>query len=168
MKNRYAGCCHYCGVYVAAGAGQHDASFATGRLSCSDVVTFTQGDSLCDMPPSEWNAHHQRFTKVELDRGLTCLRQYNAICGTAYTSVDEIRAKRRAEIEANKPTPEQVARNQAASRATKEADRKRRRAELAALKAANICPRCGGAGGSDAWLSTGWTCHRCHGTGKHS
>lgn len=28
------------------------------------------------------------------------------------------------------------------------------------------CIRCGGAGGSDAWAYTGWTCYECGGTGK--
>ena len=28
------------------------------------------------------------------------------------------------------------------------------------------CPRCGGAGGSDKWTYTGWTCYECSGTGK--
>lgn len=28
------------------------------------------------------------------------------------------------------------------------------------------CPRCGGAGGSDAWAYTGWTCYKCGGTGR--
>ena len=28
------------------------------------------------------------------------------------------------------------------------------------------CPRCGGAGGADAWIHTGWTCYECGGTGK--
>lgn len=28
------------------------------------------------------------------------------------------------------------------------------------------CSRCGGAGGSDAWKFTGWTCYRCGGTGE--
>ena len=27
------------------------------------------------------------------------------------------------------------------------------------------CPRCGGAGGADAWAYTGWTCYECGGTG---
>lgn len=27
------------------------------------------------------------------------------------------------------------------------------------------CPRCGGAGGSEAWAYTGWTCYECGGTG---
>lgn len=30
------------------------------------------------------------------------------------------------------------------------------------------CPRCGGAGGADAWKFTGWTCYECGGTGKAS
>ena len=167
MKNRYAGNCHYCGAYVAAGAGDYDPTLGAGRLSCSEVVTFSQPGSECDMPHSEWNAHHQKFTQVELHRGHTCLSRYNAVCGTAYASVNEMRATRRAEMEANKPTPEQVARNQAASRAINEADRKRRRTELAALKASNTCPRCNGAGGSETWRATGWTCNRCHGTGKY-
>jgi hypothetical protein len=28
------------------------------------------------------------------------------------------------------------------------------------------CHRCGGAGGSEAWRYTGWTCYQCGGTGK--
>lgn len=28
------------------------------------------------------------------------------------------------------------------------------------------CDRCGGAGGSNAWDYTGWTCYKCGGTGK--
>jgi hypothetical protein len=28
------------------------------------------------------------------------------------------------------------------------------------------CPRCGGAGGSDKWKFTGWTCYRCNGSGN--
>lgn len=32
--------------------------------------------------------------------------------------------------------------------------------------ASYVCPRCGGAGGSDAWAYTGWTCYECGGTGK--
>ena len=28
------------------------------------------------------------------------------------------------------------------------------------------CNRCGGAGGSDKWAHTGWTCYQCGGTGK--
>src|SRR5208282_2709867 len=30
------------------------------------------------------------------------------------------------------------------------------------------CSRCGGAGGSDKWAHTGWTCYQCGGTGKGS
>ena len=168
MKNRYPGDCHYCIAYVAVGAGHYDPSFAKGRLSCSDAVTFAKPGSECDMPHSEWNAHHQKMAAIELMRGITCLRQYNAICGTAYASVDEIRAKRRAEMEASKPTAEEVAAVKAAMRASDAAERKQRRAELAEFKAKNICTRCHGVGGSDAWFATGWTCNRCHGTGKYS
>lgn len=32
--------------------------------------------------------------------------------------------------------------------------------------ASDTCPRCGGAGGSDAWAYTGWTCYECGGTGR--
>lgn len=28
------------------------------------------------------------------------------------------------------------------------------------------CDRCGGAGGADAWVHTGWKCYKCGGTGK--
>lgn len=30
----------------------------------------------------------------------------------------------------------------------------------------DTCPRCGGAGGSEQWRYTGWTCYECGGTGK--
>jgi hypothetical protein len=168
MKNRYPGDCHYCAAQVAAGAGVYDPSFARGRLTCSDAISMAKPGSECDMPHSEWNAHHQKFTQMELSYGATCLARYNAICGTAYASVDEIRATRHAEMQASKPTAEEVALVKAAMRASGAAERKQRRAELAALKAANICPRCHGAGGSDTWFATGWTCNRCHGTGKYS
>lgn len=29
-----------------------------------------------------------------------------------------------------------------------------------------VCRKCGGAGGADAWIHTGWTCYRCGGTGE--
>lgn len=32
--------------------------------------------------------------------------------------------------------------------------------------ASYTCLRCGGAGGADAWIRTGWTCYECGGTGK--
>lgn len=32
---------------------------------------------------------------------------------------------------------------------------------------ARVCSRCGGAGGSDKWAHTGWTCFECGGSGKH-
>jgi hypothetical protein len=168
MKNRYPGVCHYCSTHVEAGAGDYDPTIGTGRLSCSDVVSFSQPGSECDMPHSEWNANHHKFTATQLRYGHTCLRQYNAICDTAYTSVEEIRAIRHAEIKANKPTAEQVALVKAAMRDSDAAERKQRRAELASLKASNTCPRCMGAGGSDTWQATGWTCNRCHGTGKYA
>lgn len=30
----------------------------------------------------------------------------------------------------------------------------------------SVCGRCGGAGGSDKWAHTGWTCYQCNGSGK--
>ena len=30
----------------------------------------------------------------------------------------------------------------------------------------HTCPRCGGRGGSDAWIYTGWTCYECGGSGQ--
>lgn len=35
----------------------------------------------------------------------------------------------------------------------------------AAYKHRPFCSRCGGAGGSEAWRHTGWTCYQCHGIG---
>ena len=35
----------------------------------------------------------------------------------------------------------------------------------AEITAITPCGRCGGAGGSDKWLHTGWTCHQCNGAG---
>ena len=32
----------------------------------------------------------------------------------------------------------------------------------------DVCQRCGGTGGSDAWAYTGWTCYECGGSGKAS
>ena len=151
MRNRYAGTCFTCGKHVGVGEGVYDTGFE--KLFCSEMVTKDQ------VPMT---------LKVFVDSpfGYSCLSAFNEKAGTEFATTLEVFRAVEAERKASLPTPEQIAANKAAAEATMAEDAKRRRAELADFKKRNICPRCHGAGGSDAWQMTGWTCHRCHGSGK--
>jgi hypothetical protein len=152
MKNRYAGNCYGCGDFVAAGQGIYE----SGEVFCSEPT------SLEDVPESL----RQRF-RLTVKRWATCWNRVNPILGTDFATLQELRDQQRAEYEASRPTAEQIAANKERARLAMAEDRKQRRAELAEFKARDICPRCHGAGGSDAWHATGWTCARCHGSGKY-
>ena len=45
-------------------------------------------------------------------------------------------------------------------------DSKKAKVKREALKADGKCLRCGGAGRSDNWSATGYTCYSCNGSGK--
>lgn len=152
MKNRYSGNCYGCGDFVGAGHG----IYQNGEVFCSDPV------SLEDVPDSL----RSRF-RLTVKRWATCWNRVNPILGTQFATIEELRDQERAEREASKPTAEQVAETKARMRALAAEERKQRRAELAEFQVKDICPRCHGAGGSDAWFATGWTCQRCHGSGKY-
>ena len=97
-----------------------------------------------------------------------CWKRVNEILGTDFATVEDLVNQQRAEHEANLPTAEQRAENKKRAQQVMAEDRKRRRAELNEYKKRNICPRCHGKGGSDAWYHTGWTCNRCFGSGKYA
>lgn len=150
--NRYKGTCYGCGTFVAAGAG----IYASGEVFCSEPV------DLQDIPESL----KERF-KVTVKRWATCWARVNTILGTDFADKDALLDQLKAEYEANLPTPEQIAANKARAQQVMAEDRKQRQKELKEFRDRNICPRCNGAGGSDAWFATGWTCARCHGSGKY-
>lgn len=152
MKNRFKGNCYGCGNFVAAGDGIYE----SGEVFCSEPVNVR------DVPESM----RAQF-KLTVKRWAVCWNRVNAILGTEFESVEQLREQQRAEDAANAPTPEQIAANKERARLVMAEDRRQRRAELAEFKARNVCPRCHGAGGSDAWHHTGWTCNRCHGSGKY-
>jgi len=148
MKNKFKGQCHTCKTFVAAGEGEYEG----GYTFCSEFIgTSDAPQSLRDT----FNAW-----------GFSCINELNRKAATSFANRFEVRAARRAEEQESAPTAEEIAANKAASDLANKQARAARRAELQELKKANICPRCMGEGGSDAWRATGWTCNRCHGTGK--
>jgi len=163
MRNRYPGECRTCGAHVAANTGIYEPQ--SRWLYCSEPVDLYHTPySLGLMNGCVATAKlHALFP----NRGDACLSAFNAALGTAFASAAEVLSAHFAEHEASKPTAEEVAEVKAQMRVLAAEDRKQRRAEIAAFKASNTCPRCHGAGGSDAWFATGWTCARCHGSGKY-
>lgn len=163
MKNRFAGECRGCGVFVAKNQGYYDID--SRRLFCSEPVglyhtPYSLGLMNGCLPTAKRDTLFPHKDTV-------CLSKFNLVLGTAFASAAEVLSAHFAEHEASKPTVEEVAAVKAAMRASEAEARKQRRAELADYKARNICTRCHGAGGSDAWFATGWTCQRCHGSGKY-
>lgn len=152
MKNRYKGFCYGCGDFVAAGEGIYEG----GQVFCTEPVSSE------DVPESL----REKFRKT-VKRFAVCWKRVNAILETDFATLEDLLRQQQEEYEANRPTPEQIAANKARAKQVMAEDRKQRRAELAEFKAKNICPRCHGAGGSDAWFATGWTCARCRGSGKY-
>ena len=151
MKNRYAGTCFICAKYVEVGEGVYDTGF--GKLFCTEMVTK-------DETPESLK------TLITSPYGYICLNLLNETAGTQFATALGVFRAAEEERKALLPTAEQIAANKAAAKITMAEDAKRRRAELADYKKRNICPRCHGEGGSDAWRMTGWTCNRCHGSGK--
>lgn len=153
MKNRYKGTCYGCGYFVPAGEGV----FEGGQVFCTEPVELRQ------VPESL----HERW-RATVKRWAVCWKRVNEILGTDFATVEDLVNQQRAERDANKPTAEQIAENKKRAQQVMAEDRKRRRAELNEYKKRNICPRCHGKGGSDAWHHTGWTCNRCFGSGKYA
>jgi hypothetical protein len=153
MENRFKGFCYGCEDFVPAGEG----IYTSGEVFCTEPVDLQQvPESLRD-----------RY-KLTVKRWAVCWKRVNEILGTDFATVEDLLEQTKAEYEANKPTPEEIAANRAAAKEVMKEDAKKRRQELADFKKRNVCPRCHGAGGSDAWLHTGWTCHRCFGSGKYA
>jgi len=149
MKNKFKGECHTCKTFVAAGEGEYEG----GYLTCSEQIFKDDAPEAFDGLFNAW--------------GFSCLNEFNCKANTSFSNRFEVRAARHTEQAATTPTAEQIAANKAASDLANKQARAARRAELQAMKNSNICPRCDGKGGSDAWLHRGWTCHRCHGSGKY-
>lgn len=150
--NRYKGTCYGCGVFVPAAAGLYE----SGEVFCTEPVSRE------DVPESL----RDKFS-LTVKRWAVCWSRVNAILGTEFANLEELRLQERAEHAANLPTPEQIAENRKRAQLAMAEDRAQRRKDLQEYKDRNICPRCHGAGGSDAWLHTGWTCARCNGSGKY-
>lgn len=163
MKNRFAGECRGCGVFVAKNQGYYEMD--SRQLFCSEMVDLQYTPYSLGL--MNGCAPTEKLKTLFPHKWSVCLSKFNQVLGTAFTSWAEVLSAHFAEHEANKPTAEQVAAVKAQMRASEAEERKQRRAELADYKARNICTRCHGAGGSDAWFATGWTCNRCHGSGKY-
>lgn len=149
MKNRYKGQCHTCATFVAAGEGEFDG----GYVFCSESVYKQDAPESMRVFFNAW--------------GFSCLNEFNRLTGSTFADRFAVCDVTEAEAKANAPTAEEAAAIRVEMETLNKLARAARRAELRQLKQSNICPRCMGAGGSDSWIHTGWTCNRCQGSGKY-
>lgn len=150
MKNKFKGQCHTCKVFVPAGEGEYEG----GYTFCSESIQRSDAPESLRHVFNAW--------------GFSCLNEFNRKADASFLNRSAVRDAQLTEQELTAPTADQIAANKAASELANKQQKAARRKELLEFKKSNICPRCEGHGGSDAWFATGWTCNRCHGTGKYA
>ncbi len=156
LTNRYPGTCIHCATKVAAGAGIYN----YGDTFCNTDHFDAHGQALEAQQTAE---EHERFI-LQRDKFIPAMieelglkpERVTAMCekfsdGTVSTVVD-------------------LDPKQAGKMLNKLGDLRYQRAQAAKGRQAkkdDKCTRCGGAGGSDRWAETGWTCYQCKGSGRY-
>lgn len=154
--NLFSGICLHCDTRVAAGAGIYN----WGDTFCNTDHLDAYGQAREAQQAAE---EHQRFI-LQRDKFIPAMieelglksERVAAMCekfsdGTASTVADL--------------SPEQAGRM-----LNKLGDLRYQRTRAAKGRQAkkdDKCTRCGGAGGSDRWADTGWTCYQCEGSGRY-
>ena len=185
MKNRYRGTCSVCSVSVEAGEGFYDGGYvfcyepvwkdmneASGRtFYCLNEFNKRFGFSFASA--AEVFAEEQKHEAEELATVREKVR-LDLVNGGLVAAAEEARVRSLeavirkvvgADIALNEMTWEQI--TDVRNELTRRSDARLRRESLQTWKDEDKCPRCGGAGGSDKWSFTGWTCNRCNGSGKY-
>ncbi len=182
MNNRYKGNCHYCGAFVAAGAGEYD----YGKVSCTEYIwietgTFTEYHCLASYNHKYGTQFAtrddaQQHVLDEKERAIAewrigyrdtlvggGLQELAAIANVK--SLAQVIAKvTGADIDIAELTFEQA--RDVRVELDKRIARKTSAQRTAERKRDNTCSRCGGAGRSDRWSRTGHVCYKCGGSGK--
>ena len=184
MRNRYRGTCHVCISGVAAGEG----FYADGKIFCSEPIWF--------VPPAESAQTVWCLAHFNQQRGTACAsadEAHDAVANDAKAAQEAAREKVRVAL-VNGGIAEEAAQARVRSlnaviekmfgkvmpleemswdqitdlrnELTRRVAARESRGVLKTFKDDGICPRCGGLGGSEKWRETGWTCHRCLGSGK--
>lgn len=185
MRNKYRGTCSVCSVGVEAGEGFYDG----GYVFCSEPVWKKMNEAsgrtfYC------LNEFNKRFgfsfanaeevfaeEKKKAEQELAVTRENVRIAlvnGGLVAAAEEARVRSLdavikkvlgSVVALNEMTWEQI--TDVRNELTRRTDARLRRESLQTWKDEDKCPRCGGAGGSDNWKFTGWTCNRCLGSGKY-
>lgn len=186
MRNKYTSECKFCGLTAMAGNGYYE----NGYVFCTEPITygldksFPYGMTCLIQYNRVANTEHESaaavYAEMEVAREAR-QREYETaylaemVNGKLQQWADEANVRSLDDL-ITKILGESVAvidlnwrqAIKISNELIKRADRRAAREHNKQLKAQNICKRCGGAGGSDKWIMTGWVCHECHGSGKYA
>ncbi len=156
FTNRYAGTCEYCQAHVAKDQGIYN----WGDTFCNADHMTAHGEALEAQQAAEelerFILQRDKFVPSMIEELGLKPERVAKMCekfsdGTA-TTIDGLTPKQVSKL-LNKLGDLRYQRKQAAEgRQAKKDDR---------------CTRCDGAGGSDRWADTGWTCYQCGGSGRY-
>ena len=146
--------CYFCHKHVAARTG-----IWSGETYC---------DEQCQLDAdAECKARNKRECDDRKAGWITlwipsCLAEANIRAATWEKALLKITAGRTTDL--NEMTYDEV--ESAMGEIAKRAQAKETKIKREVLKADGKCLRCGGAGRSDNWSATGYTCYSCNGSGK--
>ena len=152
--NNYSANCHFCQKHVPARMG----IWSYGETYCNDQ---------CETD------HYARYAErmkivAEERRQLqinSFIPQWVAEANLKPATYEKVllKASKGRTADLNEMTCEEVAK--VLSDVSDRARAKEKKVKREALKADGKCTRCGGAGRSDKWCQTGYTCYECNGSG---
>jgi hypothetical protein len=184
MRNKYRGTCHTCSKDVSANEGFYDGGYVfcsepiwnapaskEGRtFFCLNRFNEVFGTSFESEQEVRGSLNQKEQESIQQTRENVRLALVNGGLVAAaeearVRSLDAVIQKVLGSTPAlNEMTWEQI--TDVRNELTRRSDARLRRESLQTWKDEDKCPRCGGAGGSDKWAFTGWTCNRCNGSGK--
>lgn len=182
MRNKYRGVCQTCSSAVAAGEG----FYADGQVFCSEPIWYLAAQTQTVGCLIQFNQQHgtacasadeaaqvvAKDRQIKLDEGRERVRValvngglIEAAADARVRSLDAVIEKVLGSVVAiNEMSWDQI--TEVRNELQRRSRARERRGVLKTHELEDKCPRCGGAGGADKWKLTGWTCHRCLGSGK--